>query len=1030
ASRRALEISVKYIFDTEKELKAELKDEYGPESKNLADLIHNTRFRTLTGNALFQKINYIRKTANNAAHTSDAITDAQSATALSNLHDFLAFLTERHGYKEEIPRFSQALIPGNKNPKEYTEYETRRAYIDTMLLDAGWEPGKNWINEYEITKMPNKSGFGFADYVLFDTDGKPLAVIEAKKTTVDIGAGRHQAVLYADNLEKRFGQRPIIFLSNGYETKIWDDLHYPERKISGIYSLRDLQKEFNKNRRKLPLKDINTDPDIAGRYYQIQAIKAVCEALDENNQRKALLVMATGSGKTRTIISLADVLTKNNWVKNILFLADRTALVRQAKRSFNALLPDVSLCNLTEDKNSANARVVFSTYQTIANAIDEAKTEEGKRLYTPGHFDLIVIDEAHRSIYNKYKDIFTYFDAFLIGLTATPKDEIDRNTYQIFNLPSGIPTYGYELSTAVKDGYLVNYQTVITSLKFLSNGITYADLNDEQKALYEETFTDTDGNLPETIESAALNNWVFNKDTIRKVLNILMTEGLKIESESKIGKTIIFAKNHKHAEKILEVWGEQYPNYPSHYCKIIDNYTNYAQSLIDDFSEPEKFPQIAISVDMLDTGIDIPEILNLVFFKKVLSKGKFWQMIGRGTRTCEGLIDGHDKECFYIFDFCGNFEFFSINQNGIIAKALLPVQSRIFSLVLNILKALSEIDCQTEELIRFREKLVSKLTEKVNSLNRDNFAVKQHLAYIDRFRTKEAFNSLKDLDIYEINEHIVPLITPDDDEITAVTFDELMYHIELAYLTKKSWNKAKKELKTRVNRLSNFSTIPEIKEKSPLIQKIRRGSYIEDAELKDFEHIRTELRNLMKYLKGDKKTIYTTDFEDEILVHDIKAPYTTGGELANYRQRVEEYLSSHQNEPAIQKLKTNSPITKKDMKDLARILWTEIGSHDEYKNEAKQLSLGEFVRSITGIEKEAVNNAFSEYINSENLNSRQIDFVKKIIDYISKNGIMKDSSVLMESPFTDAGSISEIFDMNEIITIRKIIATINKNAVA
>ena len=719
----------------------------------------------------------------------------------------------------------------------------------------------------------------------------------------------------------------------------------------------------------------------------------------------------TGSERTRTVISLSDVLMRNNWVKN------RIALVRQAKRSFNALLPDASLCNLVEDREGVNARIVFSTYQTIANAIDEAKAEDGKRFYTPGHFDMIIIDEAHRSIYNKYRDIFTYFDSFLIGLTATPKDEIDRNTYQLFNLPAGIPTYGYELSQAVKDG-------------FLSNGITYADLDEEQKALYEETFTDTDGNLPESIESSAINNWVFNKDTIRKVLNILMTEGIRIEAGSKTGKTIIFAKNHAHAEKILEVWSEQYPDYPPHYCRIIDNYTNYALSLIDDFSSQEKFPQIAVSVDMLDTGIDIPEILNLVFFKKVMSKAKFWQMIGRGTRTCKGLLDGEDKDFFFIFDFCGNFEFFNQTENGVIAKTSLPVQSKIFLLRIQIARALSEIDFQTEELIEFRKKLVSDVTGKINDLNRGNFAIKQHLAYIDRFRKEEDFNSLTEMDVYDITEHIAPLIAPEPDEITAIKFDELMYYIELAHLTNKSWKIARKELKKRTDRLSNFLTIPEIKDKIPLIKKIRKGSYLDNAEIKDFEHIRTELRGLMKYLKGDKKLTYTVDFEDEILVHSVDSDYKTGFELPNYRQRVEEYLSTHQFEPAIKKLRNNSPITKRDLDKLALILWEELGSMDEYSKEAGDLSLGEFTRSITGINKEAVNNAFSDYINNVNLNSRQIDFVKKIIDYIARNGIMKDNSVLMESPFTDAGSISEIFDTGDILAIKKIVEGINRNAVA
>jgi type I restriction enzyme R subunit len=397
-------------------------------------------------------------------------------------------------------------------------------------------------------------------------------------------------------------------------------------------------------------------------------------------------------------------------------LADRNALVTQAKRAFHNLMPNLSLCNLTEGKEEANARAVFSTYQTMINCIDATRDDKGDRLFTPGHFDLIIVDEAHRSIYNKYKDIFTYFDALLVGLTATPKDDIDKNTYAIFDLESGVPTYGYELAQAVEDGYLVDFISIETTLKFMSEGIAYDDLTAEEKEEYENTFADEEGNLPAAIDSSALNQWIFNSDTIRKALNTLMTHGQRVDFGEKIGKTIIFAKNHNHAEKILEVWNQEYPDYHPHYARVIDNYTNYAQSLIDDFSEKNKMPQIAISVDMLDTGIDVPEILNLVFFKKVLSRAKFWQMIGRGTRLCEGLMDGKDKEEFYIFDLCGNFEFFRLHSKGQEAKIAVTLQERIFNTKVEMVFKLQDLAYQTEILQNYRKKLKGFL-EKISLLN-------------------------------------------------------------------------------------------------------------------------------------------------------------------------------------------------------------------------------------------------------------------------------------------------------------------------
>lgn len=413
----------------------------------------------------------------------------------------------------------------------------------------------------------------------------------------------------------------------------------------------------------------------------------------------------------------------------------------------------------------------------MINCIDTVGDDEGK-LFTCGHFDLVICDEAHRSIYNKYKDIFTYFDASLVGLTATPKDEIDKNTYEVFELENGVPTYGYDLAQAVKDGYLVDYVSVESKLKFIEQGIVYDELSDEDKEAYEETFEGEQGEMPEAIASSALNTWIFNEDTIKQVLNTLMTEGIKIDYGQKIGKTIIFAKNHDHAEKILEVFHKEYPHLPD-YAKVIDNYMTYTQSAIDEFSDPKKMPQIAISVDMLDTGIDVPEVLNLVFFKKVMSKAKFWQMIGRGTRLCPGLLDGEDKQKFYIFDFCGNFEFFRMNKGKATAN-MIALQGAIFNLKFEISYKLQDIDYQIDRLIAYRKALVKQMSEKVQELPRDNFAVRQHLKYVDLYATEANYQVLTYEDTLIVREEVAPLILPDGDEASAVRFDALMYGIELA----------------------------------------------------------------------------------------------------------------------------------------------------------------------------------------------------------------------------------------------------------
>lgn len=1062
--RRAMEFAVKWMYSVDSSLKMPYQDK-------LVTLMNTNDFKEIVGNDIYKRMEYIRIIGNNAAHNAKNITKDQTKLALQNLFVFLDFVAycystdySEHVYDEKMLEQVQAepsikhsdvnvekLIKENEKlkeqltkrredredkytqkPIEFSEYTTRKAYIDVMLADAGWERNKNWLDEFPIEEMPNNAGFGFADYVLFGDDGRPLAVIEAKKTCVDVSKGRQQAVLYANFLEKKFNRRPVIFLSNGFDTRIWLDgkKGYPERKVSGIYSKRDLEKLFNILDMRTHLDNITINDDISNRYYQKAAIKTVCEAFDEQNRRKALLVMATGSGKTRTVISIVDVLIRHGWVKNTLFLADRTSLVLQAKRAFHNLMPDLSITNLCEEKNNVNARAVFSTYQTMMNCIDDTKDEEGNRLFTCGHFDLIIVDEAHRSIYNKYNDIFTYFDSLLVGLTATPKDEIDKSTYRIFELEGGVPTYGYELEQAVEDKYLVTYSVADTKIKFLQSGIKYSELSEEEKEEYEETFADENGEIPEQIESNALNEWLFNKDTIRKVLNLLMTYGLKVDYGNKIGKTIIFAKNHNHAEQILKVWNSEFPEYPQHYSRVIDNYTNYSQSLIDDFSETNKLPQIAISVDMLDTGIDVPELLNLVFFKPVFSKSKFWQMIGRGTRLCPGLIDGADKEKFYIFDFCGTFDFFDINKNGKEVINTVSLQEKIFNLKVEIVYKLQDLEYQTDDLISYRKGLVQYLVEKVNELNRDNFAVKQHLKYIDGYNKIEDYNALNYEITLQLAEHVAPLVVPDKDEISAIRFDSLMFGIELAYLVGKKYKKARNDLFKKISALSHYTTIPEISAQKEFIEKLIHTDYIDNAGVNEFETIRTKLRDLMKYVKYEPYTKYETDFEDDVLSMNWREAELVNDDLKNYKAKLEYYLKQHEDNIVINKLKTNKPLTKSDIEELERILWNEVGTRQDYEKEYGDTPLGELIRSIVGLSMDAANDAFSEYLNNANLNSIQINFVKRIVSYVVKNGILKDLAVLGEPPFNEMGSVAEIFDMSTWIGIKSIIDKINKNAAA
>lgn len=894
--RRAMEFAIKWMYSVDTSLRR-------PWDDKLISLMSTDDFRDVVDRDLLTRLHYIRKTGNIAAHDSRKISEEQAMLCLENLYTFMDFLAYCYGEgdyqeghfdpdlvgKEPAPEKPapppetevqlDALMKENvalreeltqrraeqqetyvPKPLDISEYATRKLYIDTMLMDAGWTEGQDWLNEYELSGMPNATGRGFADYVLLGDDGKVLAVIEAKRTCVDVAKGRQQGKLYAALIEKQQGRRPVLFLTNGFETRIIDN-QYPERRVAALYAKRDLEKLQNLQRMRASLRHIRVDKSIAGRYYQKAAVRAVCDSLDAKKRRKALLVMATGSGKTRTVIALCKVLLEQGWVRDILFLADRNSLVTQAKRSFVNLLPALSVTNLCEEKGNVTAHGVFSTYQTMMNCIDAVQDEEGK-LFTCGHFDLVICDEAHRSIYNKYRDIFQYFDAPLVGLTATPKDDIDKNTYEIFELENGVPTYGYDLAQAVKDGYLVDYVSVESELKFLTQGIVYDDLSEEDKRAYEDTFEDEEGNLPPSVNASALNQWIFNEDTIKKVLAILMERGLRVDYGNKLGKTIIFAKNHQHAEKILEVFHREYPHLPD-YAKVIDNYMTYAQSAIDEFSEPRKLPQIAISVDMLDTGIDIPEILNLVFFKKVMSKAKFWQMIGRGTRLCPGLMDGEDKKCFYIFDFCGNFEFFRMKKGKEVENQL-PLAGTLFCLKFELAFRLQDLAYQTEKLQAFRAELVWQMAEKVRELNRENFAVRQHLRWVDTYAKEESYAALCYEDTLTVRAELAPLLEPEKDDASALQFDALLYGIELAKLAGKHYSRGKHDLLAKVKAIAGVANIPEVQRQAALIEKILHTDYIEAAEIEDFEHIRKCLRELMKYV-SKQKVRYDTNFTDTIL---------------------------------------------------------------------------------------------------------------------------------------------------------------------
>ncbi|WP_016839454.1 DEAD/DEAH box helicase family protein [Ureibacillus thermosphaericus] len=1069
-SRRALELAVKWVYSFDSAVKVPYQD-------NLSSLIHDREFLGIIDDDLLPMMKYVVKLGNQAVHTNAPITRDEAVLSLHHLFQFVAWIDYCYSDEFTAGDFDESLLPVGeeqqvrpkelqdlyeqlsakdrkldeiikenqhlrkqvtekriRNTKEYdfhvdelNEIETRLKYIDLDLKLAGWDLNKDILREYPVVGMPNNQGKGFVDYVLFGDNGKPLAVVEAKRTSKDPKMGRQQAKLYADCLEQMTGTRPVIFYTNGFETFIWCD-PYPPRKVSGFYNKEELSLLIERRQMKRPFDQVQINDSISNRYYQKEAILSVCEALSRN-QRKALLVMATGSGKTRTAISIVDVLTRHNWVKNILFLADRKALVNQAYRNFNKLLPSIPLCNLLDNKdNPEESRIVFSTYPTMMNAIDEAKRKDGKKLFTVGHFDLIIIDESHRSIYKKYRSIFEYFDGILLGLTATPKDEIDKNTYEVFDLENGVPTYAYELEQAVKDGFLVDYRTIETKTKFLEEGIHYDDLSEEDKEKYEETFEEEE--FLDDIDSSALNEWLFNDHTIDMVLQDLMEKGIRVEGGDKLGKTIIFAKNHRHAERIVERFDALFPEYGGQFARVIDYSIKYVQSLIDDFSDKNKMPQIAVSVDMLDTGVDIPEVVNLVFFKKVRSKTKFWQMIGRGTRPCSDLIGiGQDKTHFLIFDYCGNFEFFRENPKGMETQIGKSLTEKLFNVKVDIIRALQEIQYQTEEYISHRNELVHEATREVMALDNENFRVRQHLQYVEKFKNKDNWLSLSVLDTNEIKEHISPIILPVQDDEFAKRFDLLMYTIELAKLQSNNATKPIRSVIQTAEALSKLGTIPQVMEQKYIIEKVMTEEFWESADIFELDAVREALRDLIKFIEKETQKIYYTNFQDEVIDVKEHGSMFYVNDLQNYRKKVEHYLNEHKDQMAIYKLYHNKPLTAQDVERLEEILWKELGTREEYEKDFGDTPITKLVRQIVGLDPKSANEAFSEFLSDERLNLNQIRFVKHIVDYVIKNGTL-DKKVLQQEPFRSVGSIVDLFknNMDDARKIISIIDEINRNA--
>lgn len=1015
------------------------------ENTTLNELLHDSRFSVFLKNyRTIQNVNYIRNVGNRAVHPlSDVVTISDSQYAVMNVYYFIADVMKYYGYISWYPKYDKTLIPNNvrividdpseeeaerdlvmaancakpissspsdvivpHNPDNLSEEELNRIYIDEMLREAGWKISDTSHSvskgmACKDIKLKGKPGENYyADYVLFDTDGQPLAVIESKHSATDLDKGKSFADKYATCLLKMYGVMPVVYYTNGYEVNVIDGLRYPPRTIYGFHSLQDLRKLFQKRGHR-DIKDMVVNENIINRDYQIRAVKRVCEHLNAKH-RKALLVMATGTGKTRVSIALVEVLLRNNWVKNVLFLADRTTLVEQAYVRFNTHLPHETKCNLCDSRQNRNidARILFSTYQTMINLID---TEE--KTFSVGRFDLIIIDEAHRSVFGRYGVIFDYFDSLLIGLTATPREGIDRSTYKLLELEEGKPTDYYEYEQAVADEHLVDFQAYRYDSDILKNGIKYNDCSEEEKKQLDTIF-ENDSVEEKNIDSNEIFRYVCNTATIDKVLQELMEKGLRVNSGEKIGKTIIFAYNHKHAVKIAERFNVLYPQLGTHYCKVIDYHAPQRQHLLDEFEDADREPRIAVSVDMLDTGIDIPEILNLVFFKPVHSKIKFDQMKGRGTRLCKNLLGpGEDKKLFYIFDFCNNFDFFDENPKGVVSLRQRSLTERVFILKVNLVMLLQTY-ATTDYAHQFHSELKKELCNQIyNDLGFERISVRKHSKDIEPFLEEKYWNHIEESDLKVLKDTIGPLLISSGDD-QAMKMDALFYECELSYLRK---GVKPSFVSDKISKICNYlksekSNIPQVMHQMSVIYLVLDANYWSKATLEDMEHDRKALRELMRFAMGyNESAIIDIDVEDVIESPRVDKPKAL---IVTYRQKVLDYVAEHKDDALLQKIYNLEQLSVQDVYQLEHILWEELGTRQQYddfiqmENKNCGSNVVALIRSLCGVNRKKAHQLFIKALDTDHLTSIQEDYLNSIIDYVAMNGDI-ERRTLGQDPYRD-----------------------------
>lgn len=883
------------------------------------------------------------------------------------------------------------------------EAQTRKNLIDDELKTAGWniKDYSQVIEEFEIDLDDTLPSYfdrtkRFVDYALKNKAGDIIAIVEAKREGKVVGSAKTQAQYYAIRIKNTQGFAPFIYITNGLEIEFWDSENYPIRKVLSYHSLEDLETYRKRNDNAIKLSPELLDKNIAGRYYQINAITKTLEAFN-NKQRNALWVMATGTGKTRTIISLVDILLRQGFVKRVLFLADRRELARQAMDNFKEYLPNQSRERIEASSFESDKRIYVSTYQTMMSLLKKTDISQG-------FFDLIIADESHRSIYNYYGQLFLKFDTLKIGLTATPVDFIDRDTFKFFGTPKGNPTFAYTYEEAIKDNYLAPYDVINVKTNFLSDGIRFNLLDkEEQERLLVDGYTGEEIDFEET----SVEKIVKNDDTNRLILTTLMEDGYKNPLTNLPAKTIIFAINKPHAYRLEKIFNELYPHHNAQVAKVIVSDLNNTDELMKEFRTGKEF-SIAISVGMLDTGIDIPSIMNLVFAKPIYSKAKFWQMIGRGTRLYD---EDFKKEKFVIFDFWQNFEYFNQTPSGEIPKEHKGLHREIFEQNLELLKHLS-----AENATNIKKEIQAQ----IQSIPKDDYYVKTHMSKLMPF-----------IEDFENNLSRLETISKLFDTITIKNYAELRFRLQTKKLQTHKVIHDDDKLQTSIEKvvtdvLRLQKTISEVQKNETLLDEAGAGVFWLELDFAQINAVTNIVAPLMVYKsKSDEKKEYHFDLKDAIKSKtDITINHLSVN-LKGYEAHITKVIQKLINKsPILQKLFIGQPLSGKDIEALKNDLLKEEIQTEQLSElfTCKSNDLVEIFTNILHKKEYKLPMLLNKFIETHTLNATQIEFIQAIKHFIEEKRGNIHRKDFTENPFTKFHKlgIQGIFHgsmMNELVEI-------------